>query len=126
MFPTTLANAVYRRQALLIDALKTMEGDKILSDRKRDVEKLRTLLGIYSDFAKLFDEGSLCYGIPTMFVAGVIFVQALVAIFAIYKQIILTGSLTASILSLCLYSFYYGVQFNACLTVCTITRMQVR
>lgn len=125
MYPTTLAHAIYRRQELLIEALKIVKNSEASSDQNEDVRKLRTMLGIYSDFARVFDEMSLCYGIPTMLVAGVTLVQSLVMFFAIYKEINLTGSLTPTILTSFMYSAFYGVLFNANLTMNTVTRMQV-
>lgn len=126
MYPTTLAHTLYRRQELLIAALKIMTNQETSSNQNQDVQKLRTMLKIYSDFAKIFDEMSLCYGIPTMLVTAVIFLQALVMVFAMYKEIILTGTLTPTILTSIMYSAFYSVPFNANLALNSIIRIRVR
>lgn len=125
MFPTTLAHAIHWRQELLISALKVIKNRETTRDQDRDVEKLRTMIEIYSEFAEVFDEISLCYGIPTMLVTAVIFLQSIMMAFAIYKSVVLTGRLTMTVVTAFMYSIFYGLLFNANAALNTFISMQV-
>lgn len=125
MFPTSLAHTLFWRQRLLITALKVVENQEPTNDPNQNVEELRTMIEIYSDFAEVFDEMSLCYGIPTMLVAGMIFLQSIVIAFAIYKNFVLTGNLFGNVLSSLLYTNFYGLLFNINSALNSLTSFQV-
>lgn len=95
-------------------------------DEYEDVQKIRTIMGIYYELLDIFDDISLCYGFTTLLVTCVIFLHSLTTGFVMYKEIISTGSLSRAVASSIMYVLFYAVLYNATQFICSVTETKVR
>lgn len=133
LFPASMTFAIFQRQRLVIKVLENMKISKTPKkpsnlqnfDEQDDVNRIRSVMQVYSDLLLVIDEISLCYGIPMLLVTGVLFFYSLMTNFVIYKEFFSTGTFSGTAASSFLYVLFFGQLYNAALMTCSMTESKV-